>query len=257
MTDDRDRLLKIMNSLENDYRSGKISAEKYSYFRSKYEDKLNTIDAQAATRRIRSMQGKPADNSKKKKRSRKPTKNKRKEEQDLVQKYIINPKKGDAKYNRKEKSSMDGGTFKLLLLLILVIGFTAGVAYGIFNFDFDSVSQGNSIAVVQDTAFLELNQTTAPATTNTQTSYTNYSSSNSGSSDSSNSVVTTTDSSSNDRSSDSGSYTPSSDSSSDSGSRSSDSGSQSSDSGSQSSDSGSRSSDSGSQQGSGSRGTGN
>ena len=238
MTDDRDRLLNIMDSLEKDYRSGKISAEKYSYFRSKYEDKLNTIDAQAATRRIRSMQGKPVDNSKKKKRSRKPTRNKKKQEQDLVQKYIINPKKGDAKYNRKEKSSMDGGTFKLLLLLILVVGFTAGVAYGIFNFDFDSVSQANSIAVVQDTAFLELNQTTAPAPT--QTSYTNYSSYDSGPTDpSSNSVVTTTDSSSSSQSSDSGSYTPSS-----------------SDSGSQSSDSGSQSSDSGSQD-SGSRGTGN
>ena len=160
MSDDRDRLLKIMSSLENDYRSGKISAEKYSYFRSKYEDKLNSIDAQAATRRIRSMQGKPADNSKKKKRSRKPTNNKKKEEQDLVQKYIINPKKGDAKYNRREKSSMDRGTFKLLLLLILVVGFTAGVAYGVFNFDFNSLSQANSIAVVQDTAFLEINKTT-------------------------------------------------------------------------------------------------
>lgn len=92
MSDDREKLLRIMSSLEKDYRSGKISAEKYSYFRSKYEDKLNTIDAQAATRRIRSMQGKPADN-KKKRRSRKSTKNKKKEEQDLVQKYIINPKR--------------------------------------------------------------------------------------------------------------------------------------------------------------------
>ncbi|MEE1129837.1 MAG: endoglucanase [Methanobrevibacter sp.] len=214
MSDDRERLLKIMSSLENDYRSGKISAEKYSYFRSKYEDKLNTIDAQAATRRIRSMQGKSADNSRKRKRSKKPAINKKKEEQDLVQKYIINPKKGDAKYNRKEKSSMDGGTFKLLLLLILVIGFTAGVAYGVFNLDFDSLSGTNSIAVVQDTAFPEINQTTAP-TTSTQTSYTNYSSSGGSSSDSSSSVVTTSDSSSSSSSTyDSGAVAPSSDSSS-------------------------------------------
>ena len=77
MSDDRDKLLKIMSSLEKDYRSGKISAEKYSYFRSKYEDKLNTIDAQAATRKIRSMQGKPADNTRKRKRSKKPTARKR------------------------------------------------------------------------------------------------------------------------------------------------------------------------------------
>ena len=243
MSDDRDRLLNIMSSLENDYRSGKISAEKYSYFRSKYEDKLNSIDAQAATRRIRSMQGKSADNSKNKKRSRKPTNNKRKEEQDLVQKYIINPKKGDAKYNRREKSSMDSGTFKLLLLLILVVGFTAGVAYGVFNFDFDSVSQANSIGVVKDTAFLEINQTT-PTTSKTPTSYSNYSSSNSGSGSSSSSVETTSDSSSSRSSTyDSGAYSPSS--SSDSSSSSQSSSSSSSDSGSQSSDSSSSSSGTG------------
>ena len=197
MSDDRDKLLKIMSSLEKDYRSGKISAEKYSYFRSKYEDKLNTIDARAATRKIRSMQGKPADNTRKRKRSKKPTGNKKKEEQDLVQKYIINPKKGDAKYNRKEKSSMDSGTFKLLLLLILVVGFTAGVAYGIFNFDFNALSSTDSIAVVQDTAFPELNNTVVPNTTKTTTSKTNstYSSGTSDSSSSS-SVETTRDSSS-------------------------------------------------------------
>lgn len=158
MSEDREKLLKIISSLEADYRSGKISADKYSYFRSKYEDKLNTIDAEAATRKIRSMQGKPSTNTKKRKRSKKPTANKKKEEQDLVQKYIINPKKGDAKYNKTKKSSMDGGTFKLLLLLVLVIGFTAGVAYGVFSFDFDAVSSTESVATVQDTAFLEFNE---------------------------------------------------------------------------------------------------
>ena len=38
MTDERDKLLQVMNSLEADYRSGKISTGKYRYFRSKYED---------------------------------------------------------------------------------------------------------------------------------------------------------------------------------------------------------------------------
>ncbi|MGX8694122.1 MAG: endoglucanase [Methanobrevibacter sp.] len=167
MSDDREKLLKIMSSLEDDYRSGKISADKYSYFRSKYEDKLNTIDAKAATRRIRSMQGKSTGNTtKRKKRSRKPTVNKKKQEQDLVQKYIINPKKGDAKYNKTKKSSMDSGTFKLLLLLILVIGFTAGVAYGIFSFDFDDVPDANSVAIVQDTAFPEIKETNVTSSTN-------------------------------------------------------------------------------------------
>ena len=176
MSDDREKLLKIMASLEDDYNTGKISADKYSYFRSKYEDKLNTIDAQAATRRIRSMQGKSTSNTtKKRKRSRKPTKNKKKEEQDLVQKYIINPKKGDAKYNKTKKSSMDSGTFKLLLLLILVIGFTAGVAYGIFNFDFDELSNSDSVAIVQDTAFPEFKEVKVTNTTSDSNSNYSYS----------------------------------------------------------------------------------
>ena len=107
MPNDRDKLLMIMDSLEVDYRSGRISPEKYSYFRSKYEDKLNSIDAMEATKRIRSMQGKSTPKTTQKKRSKKPTKNQKEKEQDLVQKYIINPKKGDAKYNKKEKKSND------------------------------------------------------------------------------------------------------------------------------------------------------
>ena len=157
MPNDREKLLNIMASLESDYKSGKISREKYNYFQSKYQDKLNSIDAQAATRRIRSMQGKPSSDTSMKKKTRKPARSK-KEQEDLVQKYIINPKKGDAKYDKKPKSSMDSGTFKLVLMLVLVIGFTVGVAYGVFNFDFDSVSGNEVVATVEDTAFPEFNE---------------------------------------------------------------------------------------------------
>ena len=157
MPNDREKLLSVMASLESDYKSGKISREKYNYFQSKYQDKLNSIDAQAATRRIRSMQGKPSSDTKRKDRGKKPARNK-KEQEDLVQKYIINPKKGDAKYNKKPKSSMDSGTFKLVLILVLVVGFTVGVAYGVFNFDFDTVSGNEVVATVEDTAFPEFNE---------------------------------------------------------------------------------------------------
>ena len=198
MSDDREKLLGIMNSLESDYRSGKISAEKYSYFRSKYEDKLNSIDARDATKRIRSMQGKsPSDSGKK--RRRKSTKNKRKEEQDLVQKYIINPKKSDERYNKNKKPAIDSGTFKLLLLLVLVIGFTAGTAYGIFNFDFGSISQGETVAVVDDTAFPQFQENVKANTTSDYYNYTSYS-------NSSYNIETTADYSQSDSSSNSNSY---------------------------------------------------
>lgn len=178
MSDERDKLLQVMGSLESDYNSGKISSEKYRYFRSKYEDKLNSIDAMEATRRIRSMQGKSTA-PKNKKRSKKPANYKKKQEQDLVQKYIINPKKDDVRYNKQKKSSMGGGAFKFIAILVLIVAFTAGVAYGIFNLDTGSVASGEAVATVQDTAFPEIvavvNNTVTNYTSNTnnQTANTN------------------------------------------------------------------------------------
>ncbi len=157
MPNDKEKLLRVMRCLDADYAHGKISEEKYRYFRSKYEDKLNTLDARDATNRIRSMQGKP---SGKRKTNPKPPKlnKKKKEEQDLVQKYIINPKKGDKDFNKEKKPPMDNGTFKLIAVLVLVIGFTAGIGYGVLTFDFGNISVTNAQAIVEDTAFLEVEE---------------------------------------------------------------------------------------------------
>ena len=157
MPNDKEKLLKVMRSLDADYAHGKISEEKYIYFRSKYEDKLNTLDARDATNRIRSMQGKP---SGKRKTNPKPPKlnKKKKEEPDLVQKYIINPKKGDKDFNKEKKPPMDNGTFKLIAVLVLVIGFTAGIGYGVLTFDFGNISVTDAQAIVEDTAFPEVEE---------------------------------------------------------------------------------------------------
>ena len=157
MPNDKEKLLKVMRSLDADYAHGKISEEKYRYFRSKYEDKLNTLDARDATNRIRSMQGKP---SGKRKTNPKPPKLKKskKEEPDLVQKYIINPKKGDKDFNKEKKPPMDNGTFKLIAVLVLVIGFTAGIGYGVLTFDFGNISVTDAQAIVEDTAFPEVEE---------------------------------------------------------------------------------------------------
>ena len=157
MPNDKEKLLKVMRSLDADYAHDKISEEKYRYFRSKYEDKLNTLDARDATNRIRSMQGKP---SGKRKTNPKPPKlnKKKKEEPDLVQKYIINPKKGDKDFNKEKKPPMDNGTFKLIAVLVLVIGFTAGIGYGVLTFDFGNISVTDAQAIVEDTAFPEVEE---------------------------------------------------------------------------------------------------
>lgn len=157
MPNDKEKLLRVMRCLDADYAHGKISEEKYRYFRSKYEDKLNTLDARDATNRIRSMQGKPS--GKRKTNSKPPKLNKKKkEEQDLVQKYIINPKKGDKDFNKEKKPPMDNGTFKLIAVLVLVIGFTAGIGYGVLTFDFGNISVTDAQAIVEDTAFPEVEE---------------------------------------------------------------------------------------------------
>ncbi len=156
MPNDKEKLLRVMRCLDADYAHGKISEEKYRYFRSKYEDKLNTLDARDATNRIRSMQGKPS--GKRKTNPKPPKLNKKKEEQDLVQKYIINPKKGDKDFNKEKKPPMDNGTFKLIAVLVLVIGFTAGIGYGVLTFDFGNISVTDAQAIVEDTAFPEVEE---------------------------------------------------------------------------------------------------
>ena len=181
MPHDKEKLLRVIRSLDTDYEQGKISDEKYRYFRSKYEDKLNALDARDATDRIRSMQGK---SSNKKTAPEPPRLNKKKEEEkDLVQKYIINPKKDDKSFNKEKKPPMDNSTFRLITVLVLVIGFTAGIGYGVLTFDFGSISVSDAQAIVEDTAFPEVQEVQVNNTTNTSvqtgdnyTSDTSYSS---------------------------------------------------------------------------------
>jgi len=151
MHNDKQKLLMIMRNLESDYRNGKISVEKYRYFRSKYEDKLNALDAKEATSRIRSMQGKSQ--PKNVDLRKRPTRDPKREEQDLVQKYIINPKKGDKNLSKRQKKPMDSSSFKLFAVLVLVIGFAVGIGFGVFTFDFGNMSVTAAEATVEDTAF--------------------------------------------------------------------------------------------------------
>ena len=50
------------------------------------------------------------------------------------------------------------GTFKLIAVLVLVIGFTAGIGYGVLTFDFGNISVTDAQAIVEDTAFPEVEE---------------------------------------------------------------------------------------------------
>lgn len=161
MPDEKQKILNIISSLEEDYKAGKVSPTKYRYYKAKYQDRLKYLDKNAATNRIRSMQGKPAPDIRRKRKKYDNAKSKSmKEQNDLVQKYIINPKKGDKDLNKKKKKPMNSGAYKLFIVLILIIAFTIGMAVGIFGMDFGDLSAVNSNSIVEDTAFPDLSNVT-------------------------------------------------------------------------------------------------
>lgn len=161
MPDEKQKILSIIKSLERDYQAGKVSPQKYRYYMAKYQDRLRYLDKNAATNRIRSMQGKPAPDIRRNRQRYDDAKNKRrKEEKGLVQKYIINPKKDDRDLNKKTKKAMDSSTYKLFAVLILVIGLTLGIAVGIFAMDFEDLSVVHSDALVVDTSFPDISKVT-------------------------------------------------------------------------------------------------
>ncbi|MCF0226048.1 MAG: endoglucanase, partial [Methanobrevibacter sp.] len=172
MPNDKQKLLNIMRSLDNDYKAGKLSPERYRYFKAKYQERLNDLNKYEATNRIRSMQGKgkPYPNKRRRKVRKRSLDERNKEKNDLVQKYIINPKKGDKQFNKKVKESKDSGTNKLLIVLILIIAFTIGISVGIFAFDFNSMSVVNSDGIVLDTSFPDTGNVTLNETNTTNTS---------------------------------------------------------------------------------------
>ena len=54
MSQDKQKLMQILNNLEKDYEDGLISEEKYIYLSNQYKHKIETIDV---SNRIRAMQG--------------------------------------------------------------------------------------------------------------------------------------------------------------------------------------------------------
>ena len=57
MSQDKQKLMQILNNLEKDYEEGLISEEKFIYLSNQYKHKIETIDV---SNRIRAMQGRNA-----------------------------------------------------------------------------------------------------------------------------------------------------------------------------------------------------
>jgi hypothetical protein len=198
MSHDKEKLLMILNNLEQDYRAGNISQEKYDYLSEEYNRKLQTLDV---SDRIRVMQGRPNDESPSPNIQEDLDKSK-KEDQELVNKFIINNDKP-----KKEHKPLSNGAIIALATLFLIVAFGAGISFGVFNFDFNgSAASMFGQATISDSAFPVVVANTTPTnTTNISSTNDNYNQSSYVSSDTSSSSDTSQTTDSGSSSGDSGS----------------------------------------------------
>ncbi|AGN17434.1 hypothetical protein [Methanobrevibacter sp. AbM4] len=185
-----------MKELKADHQAGKISDEKYKELSRQYMIKLKNIDASS---RIRAMQGRQFSSSSKPNRNYRPDRRaaelSRKEDERLVQKYIVNPKR-PVNNNKPKASKSNKGKYSILVVLFLIIAFTAGIGFGMFNFDFQAVNISDASAVVTDSAFpvvIENNTTSNVTSTSTSDSGSSDTTTTTASSDSASSTTTSSD----------------------------------------------------------------
>ena len=169
MDQDQIKLVKTMKRLESDYKSGKISKDKYEYFYGKYNQKLRSMEAIRNTQAIRNRR--PPENHP---NNHKSSIKNRLENEKLVEKYIVEPKKnaGEKIVNPSSNKSL----YSILIVCILIIGFSVGIGFGVFNLGFNDVAAENAAAIVEDSAFLKVENTkgnvTSTSTSNQNTVYT-------------------------------------------------------------------------------------
>lgn len=168
MPQDRKKLIRVMKSLKADYNAGKISQEKFRYYYTRYEEKLHSMDTNRKKSAINHKKYKNKNQNFQRK-----SRDNRLENEKLVQKYIVDPKKnaGEKVVNQSSKR----GIYSILIVFILIIGFSAGIGFGVFNLDFKDLSLSNAAAIVEDTAFPEVEivnttVTNVSTTTNVDTS---------------------------------------------------------------------------------------
>jgi len=129
MSQDKEKLMRILSNLERDYEAGLISEDKYIYLSNQYKHKIETIDV---SNRIRAMQGRsPSDSSRVE-----VNEIENQEENDrLVRKYLQNPEPYTKSRPKQEKEESGGSKWYILVATVfLLVAFGVGISFGISNF---------------------------------------------------------------------------------------------------------------------------
>ena len=138
-----------MQELKKDYQAGKISEDKYRYLSKEYSNRLATIDA---TNRVRNMQGRQKGTKPPSSVQRSMAEASRKEDMNLVNKYVVKPKE-DQKIKKAPEVS-NKGKYAILAVICLIGAFLVGISFGLFNGPQTPISAVN--AMIDDTAFPEV-----------------------------------------------------------------------------------------------------
>ena len=150
ISQDKEKLLKLLQELKKEYRAGNISDDEYKYLSREYEDNLSNI---SAVDRIRSMQGKEVVEKPVIYSSKKAEKSKKSKEEDekLVDKYVVKTEK-----EKRESRRPSGKVFVAIAIACLAVAFITGIGFGIFNFDFQLSNPTNAMVTVNESAFLDI-----------------------------------------------------------------------------------------------------
>ncbi|RBQ22265.1 hypothetical protein ALNOE001_19890 [Candidatus Methanobinarius endosymbioticus] len=174
ISQDKQKLLEIIQELKKDYQAGNISEDKYRYLSKVYSNRLANLDA---TNKIRNIQGRK--NGKRppsKPVQRSMTKASRKEGQDLVDKYVVRPK--EEKLVKKNPEVSNKEKYAILAVICLIGAFLVGMSFGLFSGPQNAVPA--TAVMIDDTSFPDFLANASNVTTN-----------NSGSSDSNNENIDT------------------------------------------------------------------
>lgn len=144
---DKQKLLLIMQELKKDYEAGNISEDKYKYLSNEYSNRIANLDA---TNRIRSMQGRKSDEKLKSHSvQRSMAEASKKEDQDLINKYVVKSKEDK---NIKENVPVSNkGKYAILAVVCLIGAFLVGISFGLFTTPQTAIPAAS--VMVDDTAF--------------------------------------------------------------------------------------------------------
>ncbi|OQD58313.1 hypothetical protein MBBAR_21c00320 [Methanobrevibacter arboriphilus JCM 13429 = DSM 1125] len=144
---DKQKLLQIMQELKKDYEAGNISEDKYKYLSNEYSNRIANLDA---TNRIRSMQGRKSDEKLKTHSvQRSMAEASKKEDQDLINKYVVKSK--DDKNIKETVPVSNKGKYAILAVVCLIGAFLVGISFGLFTSPQTAIPAAS--VMVDDNAF--------------------------------------------------------------------------------------------------------